>query len=69
MSRNNKKLENDLIKKLKGFVDDDETIFGILVYVDNDEDRRVLLDFMNVGKEVDLETIAVLAIELDSKRK
>lgn len=61
---NNSKLENDLIVKLKEIVGDPETIFGIMVYADNDRDRQAILNFINAGDDVDIETISVLAIEL-----
>lgn len=57
-----------LIERLRDIVVDEESIFGILNYVETTEEQQVLLDFIDEGVDVDVETITVLAIEIDNSR-
>lgn len=54
-----------LIKKLREISDDPDFINGILVYVDNDADRKKILDFIEAGDDVDVETVTILALDLN----
>lgn len=61
----NKKIENKLINLLRNIYDDDDFIFGILVYADTDSLREKVINFIENGCDVDMETITVYAIELN----
>lgn len=61
----NKKIENKLINLLRNIYDDDDFIFGILVYADTDSLREKVINFIENGPDVDMETITVYAIELN----
>lgn len=64
----NSTITKNLIIKLRELFDDNDFINGILVYADNIEDRKAILDFINEGKDVDVETVTVLALELNDNR-
>lgn len=61
----NKKIENKLINLLRNIYDDDDFIFGILVYADTDSLREKVINFIENGHDIDMETITIYAIELN----
>ena len=56
-----------LIKILKQYRNDKDYVRGVLVYTENEENAKKLIDFINVGKDVDDETIYVCAMKLAGK--
>lgn len=58
----------ELVNKLRKLFDDIEFINGILVFVDNEADQKKLLDFIHRGDDVTVETVTVLALELNETR-
>lgn len=61
-------ITTQLINELQKLFDDEEFITGILVYADNEDDRETILEFIKKGEDVTVETVTVLALELDSTR-
>lgn len=61
----NKKIENKLINLLRNIYDDNDFIFGILVYADTDSLREKVINFIENGHDIDMETITIYAIELN----
>lgn len=57
-----------LIDELRDLFDDDEFVMGVLVYADTESDRRTILDFIRKNDDVTVETVTVLALELDRKK-
>ena len=58
-----------LMEKLRDLFDDEEFIMGVLVYVDNVDDRMKLLEFIDAGDDVSVETVTVRALELNDIRE
>lgn len=59
----------NLVEKLRNIFDDHEFVLGILAFVDTESDRKTLLDFINTGKDVDIETVTILALELNDNHE
>ena len=57
----------ELVSKLRTILDDPDFIFGILVYADTEKSRKAILDFINAGEDVDVETVTVLALDLNDE--
>lgn len=57
-----------LVSELRKLFDDDEFIAGILVYADAEADQKSILEFIQKGEDVTVETVTVLALELDEAR-
>lgn len=58
-----------LVRKLKEIYDNDDFIICVLSYVDNEEDQRRVIEFIEAGDDVDDETITVLAMDLCDARE
>lgn len=56
----------ELVEALTKIFDDREFVEGMLAYASTESDRKVLLDFIRAGEDVDLETVTVLAIHLSN---
>lgn len=69
MSKRVSTVEIELRKRLKALFDDWEFINGILVYARDERDRQTLLEFIDAGDDVSVETVTVLALELCDARK
>lgn len=61
-------ITNKLIRKLRALFDDDEFVSGILIYASHVEDRKTILEFIEHGEDVSVETVTVLALDLDDAR-
>lgn len=64
--RSNTTLE--LIKKLKQFSADDDYILGILADSEFDEDRKLIIDFIDNGENVDYESVILFSLEIGQQR-
>jgi hypothetical protein len=64
--RSNTTLE--LIKKLKQFSADDDYILGILADSEFDEDRKLIIDFIDKGENVDYESVILFSLEVGQQR-
>lgn len=60
---------SELVEELTKLFHDKDFIDGMLAYAATDSDRKVLLDFIREGNDVDIETVTVLAIHLSNSRK
>lgn len=56
-------------KRLKKIYDNDNFIIEVLTYVDNPEDQKTIIDFIDAGEDVDDETVSVLAMNLADARE
>lgn len=68
MSETVSKAAKQLELKLRELFDDDEFVEGILVYAYDERDRETILDFINSGDDVSVETVTVLALNLCDQR-
>ena len=63
---------NDITKRLttelRKLFDDDEFVVGILSCADNAEDRKAVLEFILAEDDVSVETVTVLALDLNDAR-
>ena len=55
-------------ERLKRIFDDKEFIMGMLVFAYDDEDRQFLIDYIDAGDDVNIETVSVLALNLCDRR-
>lgn len=62
-------IDTTLVTALKKVYDDREFIIGVLSRTQHDDDKKKILNFIEVGEEVDDETVMVMAIELNRERK
>lgn len=68
MSETASKVTKQLELKLRELFDDDEFVEGILIYAYDERDRKTILDFINSGDDVSVETVTVLALNLCDQR-
>lgn len=69
MKQNVSDITSEFIRLLKQIWDDDDFILGMLTFADNDEDRQTIIEFIKTGEDVDVETVSVLALELNDKHE
>ena len=61
-------LSRELVAKLKKVSDDIEFIGGVLLDVENDEDKKALLEYIRAGIDVDFSQIILNALWLYQQR-
>lgn len=65
----NNKLAKELVDELKKYDDDIEFLLGVMLDVDNDEDKRALLDYIKYNDDVDYEQILLNSLYLSQQRE
>ena len=58
-----------LIEKLRAFSEDDDYILGTLAESPFDEDRQLIIDYIDNGKDVSYENILLFSLEVGIKRE
>lgn len=58
-----------LIEKLKSFSSDPDYILGTLAESPYDEDRQLIIDYIDNGKDVSYENVLLFSLELGIKRR
>jgi hypothetical protein len=58
-----------LVEKLKQFSSEDDYIIGILVDVETDEERQLLIDYIDNGEDVTYESVILFALDINLQRK
>lgn len=66
---NESEITQALRKELKKLFDDREFIEAILLYLPHDDDRKAILDFIYAGEDVSVETVTVMALDINDMRK
>ncbi len=61
-------LAKELVEELKKYDDDIEFLLGVMLDVDNDEDKKRLLDYIKHGEGVDCEQILLNSLWLSQQR-
>ena len=64
----NSEIEIEFTSKLAEIWDDREFIIGMLSIVEHNDDMRRIIDFIDAGVDVDVETVSVLALDLADER-
>lgn len=62
--KNSPVIEKEFKQRLKTVCSDEEFIMGMLVYAYDDEDRQFLINYIDAGDDVNLETVTVIASNL-----
>ena len=62
-------LSRELVTKLKKVSDNIEFIGGVLLDVENNEDKKVLLEYIKAGIDVDFSQIILTALWLYQQRE
>ena len=57
-----------LLSLLEKLYDNNDFIIGIFSNVDNEEDRKTIIDYIEKGDDVTVENIILLSLYLDNKR-
>ena len=58
-----------LIEKLRAFSEDDDYILGTLAESPFDEDRQLIIDYIDNGKDVSYENILLFSLEVGIKKR
>ena len=61
-------LKRNLYKKLKEFYNDDDFAGGVISNTKSDEDRKVIIEYIDEGKDVTVENIILLSLYLGKKK-
>ena len=61
-------IEKKLLSLLEKLYDNNDFIIGIFSNVDNEEDRKTIIDYIEKGDDVTVENIILLSLYLDNKR-
>ena len=63
-----KEMKRKLFDRLKEYYPDKDFVGGVISYVKNDEDRQMLIDYIDFGDDVSVENIILYALEVNKKR-
>ena len=69
MNEKASKLAIELFNKLKAFNDDKDFILGVMCNAPNDNDMKVILEFIDNGENVSVENLILLSLELGDNRE
>ena len=58
----------ELIEKLRQFSTDDDYILGVLADSEFDEDRQLIIDFIDKGQNVNYESVILFSLEVGTLR-
>ena len=58
----------ELIEKLRQFSTDDDYILGVLADSEFDEDRQLIIDFIDNGQNVNYESVVLFSLEGGQER-
>ena len=62
--KNSRILEKELERRIRQIFDDDEYVLGIKIAAYDDEDRQTLIDFIDKGEDVTVESVLVISLNL-----
>lgn len=58
----------ELIEKLRQFSRDDDYILGVLAESEFDEDRKLIIDYIEKGEDVSYENVILFSLEVGQQR-
>lgn len=64
-----KEMKRKLFDKLKAFYSDKDFVVGVMSNVKHDDDRQAVIDYMENGEDVSIESIILLSLHLKNKRR
>lgn len=59
----------ELIEKLKQFSTDDDYILGALADSEFDEDRKLIIEYIDNGEDVSYESVILFSLEVGQQRE
>ena len=62
------KTEEQLVDKLLAIWNDTEFVVGILAYLESDEERQMMLDYIAENEKVSTEELVLLSLSIDKQR-
>lgn len=62
------KTEERLVDKLLAIWNDTEFVVGILAYLEDDEERQMMLDYIAENEKVSTEDLVLLSLFIDKQR-
>ncbi|MEE1517266.1 MAG: hypothetical protein UF228_06680 [Lachnospiraceae bacterium] len=68
MSGNEKTIKRTLFEKLRKYHNDKDFVGGVMSNVNYDEDRQIIIDFIDNDEDVSVENIILLSLHLSNKR-
>lgn len=60
-----KSIKRQLFEKLREFYNDRDFVLGVMSNVDTDENYQKIIDFIDAGESVSVESIIALSVLLD----
>ena len=63
-----KEIKRKLFDKLKAYYPDKDFVVGVISNTKHDEDRQTIIEFIDKGEEVSVESIILLSLHLNNKR-
>lgn len=64
----NKEIKRKLFDKLKDFYNDKDFVGGVISNTKTDEERQVIIDYIDKGENVTIDKITLLGLSLKRKR-
>lgn len=68
MMADEKEIKRKLFDKLKAFYPDKDFVVGVISNVKYDDDRQVIIDYMENGEDVSVKNIILLSLHLKNER-
>ena len=68
MMKDTKEMKRKLFDKLKEYHNDKDFVCGVVSNTRNDEDRQTIIDYIDNGENVSVETIILLSLHLKNER-
>ena len=62
-------IKRELFNKLNSFYHDKDFVLGVMSNAKHDDDRETILQFMENGEDVTVESIILLSLHLNNERK
>jgi hypothetical protein len=62
-------IKRELFNKLNDFYHDKDFVVGVMSNAKHDEDRKTILQFIENGEDVTIESIILLSLHLSNERK
>ena len=62
-------IAKELIEMLVDLSDDDEFVLGIMTDLETDDERKIVIDYINNGEDVTYENLILLSLHLNNKRE
>lgn len=61
-------IEVELCKKLIAVKADKDFVKGVMCYLENDEERKIVIDYIDAGADVDITQLNLLSLDIELRR-